>query len=154
VTLRQNEKYNASKMDEYQRDHSLYEAFAPVDHPRVALAVIVENAGFGAQAAAPIARRVLDYLISGTYPSEEDIVAVGEGRGIAPTGVSRRVSDVPLPRGMDAFGSDVAESSGGPAAPASGASTAASAASASTAAAPAASTASSAMPPPIFGGRR
>jgi len=154
VTLRQNEKYNASKMDEYQRDHSLYEAFAPVDQPRVALAVIVENAGFGAQAAAPIARRVLDYLISGTYPSEEDIVAVGEGRGIAPTGVSRRVSDVPLPRGMDAFGSDVAESSGGPAAPASGASTAASAASASAAAAPAASTASSAMPPPIFGGRR
>jgi penicillin-binding protein 2 len=154
VTLRQNEKYNASKMDEYQRDHSLYEAFAPVEQPRVALAVIVENAGFGAQAAAPIARRVLDYLISGTYPSEEDIVAVGEGRGIAPTGVSRRVSDVPLPRGMDAFGSDVAESSGGPAAPASGASTAASAASASAAAAPAASTASSAMPPPIFGGRR
>jgi len=154
VTLRQNEKYNASKMDEYQRDHSLYEAFAPVEQPRVALAVIVENAGFGAQAAAPIARRVLDYLISGTYPSEEDIVAVGEGRGIAPTGVSRRVSDVPLPRGMDAFGSDVAESASSPTAPSSAASAAsvASAVAPASAAMPAAS--SVVVPSPIFGGRR
>ncbi|TBO29329.1 penicillin-binding protein 2 [Aquabacterium lacunae] len=109
VTLRQNEKYNASKMAEYQRDHSLYEAFAPVDQPRVALAVIVENAGFGAQSAAPIARRVLDYLLAGIYPSEEDIVEVSQGRGIAPIGVSRRVADVPLPRGTDAFGSDVTD---------------------------------------------
>ncbi len=109
VTLRQNEKYNASKMEDYQRDHSLYEAFAPVDQPRVALAVIVENAGFGAQSAAPIARRVLDYLISGIYPSEEDIVEVSQGRGIAPIGTPRKVSEVPLPRGLDAFGTDVAE---------------------------------------------
>jgi penicillin-binding protein 2 len=109
VTLRQNEKYNASKLEDYQRDHSLYEAFAPVEQPRVALAVIVENAGFGAQSAAPIARRVLDYLISGIYPSEEDIVEVSQGRGIAPIGISRKVSEVPLPRGLDAFGTDVAE---------------------------------------------
>jgi penicillin-binding protein 2 len=109
VTLRQNEKYNASKLEDYQRDHSLYEAFAPVDQPRVALAVIVENAGFGAQSAAPIARRVLDYLISGIYPSEEDIVEVSQGRGIAPIGTARKVSEVPLPRGLDAFGTDVAE---------------------------------------------
>jgi penicillin-binding protein 2 len=109
VTLRQNEKYNAGKMAEYQRDHSLYEAFAPVDQPRVALAVIVENAGFGAQSAAPIARRVLDYLLSGVYPSEEDIVEVSQGRGIAPIGTPRRAADVPLPRGTDAFGSDVTD---------------------------------------------
>jgi penicillin-binding protein 2 len=109
VTLRQNEKYNASKMAEYQRDHSLYEAFAPVENPRVALAVIVENAGFGAQAAAPIARRVLDYLLADIYPSEEDIIEVGLGRGIAPIGTPRRVADVPLPRGTDAFGSDVTD---------------------------------------------
>jgi penicillin-binding protein 2 len=109
VTLRQNEKYNASKMAEYQRDHSLYEAFAPVENPRVALAVIVENAGFGAQAAAPIARRVLDYLLAGVYPSEEDIIEVSQGRGIAPIGTPRRVADVPLPRGTDAFGSDVTD---------------------------------------------
>jgi penicillin-binding protein 2 len=109
VTLRQNEKYNAAKMADYQRDHSLYEAFAPLDNPRVALAVIVENAGFGAQSAAPIARRVLDYLLAGVYPSEEDIVEVSLGRGIAPIGTSRRVADVPLPRGTDAFGSDVTD---------------------------------------------
>ena len=55
VSIRQNEKYNASRLAEHQRDHSLYVAFAPLDAPRVALAVIVENAGFGATAAAPIA---------------------------------------------------------------------------------------------------
>ncbi len=165
VTMRQNEKYNASKMDEYRRDHSLYEAFAPLDNPRVALAVIVENAGFGSQAAAPIARRVLDYLISGIYPSEEDIVAVGEGRGIAPTGESRRVSDVPVPRGMDAFRSDVTKGSEGPAAPASAASAASGSVAASTstststsasasASASAVLPAASAVPVPIFGGRR
>jgi penicillin-binding protein 2 len=107
VTLKQNEKYNASKMDEYLRDHSLYEAFAPVESPRVALAIIVENAGFGAEAAAPIARRVLDYLLSGAYPSEEDIVAVQQGKAPAPIGVPRKVSEVPLPRGLDVFGTDV-----------------------------------------------
>jgi len=136
VTLRQNEKYNASKLEDYQRDHSLYEAFAPVDQPRVALAVIVENAGFGAQSAAPIARRVLDYLISGIYPSEEDIVEVSQGRGIAPIGTARKVSEVPLPRGLDAFGTDVAEPTL-PTAAASAASAASVASVASAASAPA-----------------
>jgi penicillin-binding protein 2 len=109
VGLRQNEKYVASKVDEYKRDHSLYEAFAPVEGPRVALAVIVENAGFGAEAAAPIARRVLDYLIMGIYPSEEDIAAVQIGKASAPIGVARKVAEMPLPRGLDAFGEDVPE---------------------------------------------
>jgi hypothetical protein len=58
---------------EHQRDHSLYIAAAPLEAPTVALAVIVENAGFGAEAAAPIARRVFDYLLLGQYPSEEDM---------------------------------------------------------------------------------
>jgi len=107
VGLRQNERYNAARMEEYRRDHSLYEAFAPVDRPRVALAVIVENAGFGAAAAAPIARRVLDYLLMGQYPSEEDILAVQQGRAAAPIGVPRPVSAVPLPRGINAFGAEV-----------------------------------------------
>ncbi|HET8871009.1 MAG TPA: penicillin-binding protein 2 [Aquabacterium sp.] len=107
VTMKQNEKYVASRMDEYKRDHSLYEAFAPLDEPRVALAIIVENAGFGAAAAAPIARRVLDYLVLGQYPSEEDIAAVSEGKATSPIGVPRKVSEVPLPKGVDAFGGDV-----------------------------------------------
>ncbi|MFY9458818.1 MAG: penicillin-binding protein 2, partial [Aquabacterium commune] len=107
VGLRQNEKYVASKVDEYKRDHSLYEAFAPTDKPRVALAVIVENAGFGSMSAAPIARRVLDYLLADTYPSEEDIALVQVGKGVAPVGTPRKASAMPLPRGLDAFGADV-----------------------------------------------
>jgi penicillin-binding protein 2 len=47
------------------RDHALFIAFAPVENPRIALAVLVENAGFGARAAAPIARKVLDYYLLG-----------------------------------------------------------------------------------------
>ena len=56
VGIKSNEKYNASKVDERHRDHSLYTAFAPVDNPRIAIAIIVENGGFGAEAAAPIVR--------------------------------------------------------------------------------------------------
>ena len=96
VGIRANEKYNAGKLSEYQRDHSLYTAFAPVDAPTVALAVVVENAGFGAAAAAPIARRVFDYLLAGQWPSEEDIIATREGRSGAPLGTPRRAEDVPL----------------------------------------------------------
>ncbi len=119
VGLRQNEKYVASRVDEYKRDHSLYEAFAPVDNPRVALAVIVENAGFGAMAAAPIARRVLDYLLLGVYPSEEDIALVQQGKASAPVGTPRKASEVPLPKGTDAFGADVTGVAAQPAAAAS-----------------------------------
>jgi penicillin-binding protein 2 len=103
VGLRQNEKYVASRLDEYKRDHSLYEAFAPVNEPRVALAIIVENSGFGAEAAAPIARRVLDYLLMDQYPSEEDILAVQQGRAAAPIGPQRPVAEVPLPPRRNAF---------------------------------------------------
>jgi penicillin-binding protein 2 len=118
VGLRQNERYNAARVDEYRRDHSLYEAFAPVDAPRVALAVIVENAGFGAAAAAPIARRVLDYLLLGVYPSEEDILAVQQARAAAPIGTPRSVHEVPLPKGVNAFGAEVdGEVIGQPSAP-------------------------------------
>ena len=56
------------KIDERHRDHALYIAFAPADKPRIALALIVENAGFGAAAAAPIARRVFDYCAHRPVP--------------------------------------------------------------------------------------
>jgi penicillin-binding protein 2 len=62
-SIKQNETYVASRVAERLRDHSLYVAFAPADDPKVALAVIVENGGFGAAAAAPIARQVLDFLL-------------------------------------------------------------------------------------------
>jgi penicillin-binding protein 2 len=97
VGVRANEKYNASKLEEHKRDHALYIAFAPVEAPTVALAVIVENAGFGAASAAPIARRVMDYLLLGLYPSEEDIALTREGKSSAPIGVARAASAVPLP---------------------------------------------------------
>ena len=97
VGVRQGQKYDAAKLAEHQRDHSLYMAMAPVEAPTVALAVVVENAGFGAEAAAPIARRVFDYLLLGQWPSEEDIALVREGRAAAPVGAPRRALDVPLP---------------------------------------------------------
>jgi penicillin-binding protein 2 len=96
-TVKQNEKYNAATVDERMRDHALYIAFAPADEPRVALAMVVENAGFGAQNAAPIARRVLDFVILGQYPSEEDIAAVQKGQATRPIGKPRDVVNVPLP---------------------------------------------------------
>ncbi len=101
-SIGQKEKYNAAKLAEYFRDHSLYTAFAPVDEPRVALAVVVENSGFGAEAAAPIARRVLDYLLLGLYPSEEDIALARQGKAGAPVGPQRLAANVPLPTLMSA----------------------------------------------------
>jgi penicillin-binding protein 2 len=63
-TVARTDKYNASKIDERLRDHSWFIAFAPADAPRIALAVLEENGGAGASAAAPIARKVLDaYLL-------------------------------------------------------------------------------------------
>ena len=97
VGIRQNERYNAAKMDEYQRDHSLYIAAAPISAPTIALAVVVENSGFGSEAAAPIARRVFDYLLLGQYPSEEDLVATRIGKSSAPIGKPRRAEDIALP---------------------------------------------------------
>jgi penicillin-binding protein 2 len=101
VTVRQNERYNAARLAEHQRDHSLYLAFAPLEAPTIALAVIVENAGFGAAAAAPIARRVFDYWLLGNYPSEADVAATRRGESVAPTGAPRRAEDVPLPGNAD-----------------------------------------------------
>jgi len=63
-------KYDASKINERLRDHSLYIAFAPADKPKIALAIIVENAGFGAAAAAPIARQAMDYYLLGKKPND------------------------------------------------------------------------------------
>ena len=97
VGIRQNEKYNAAKLEEHKRDHSLYIAAAPIEAPTVVLAVVVENAGFGAEAAAPMARRVFDYLLLGQHPSEEDLAATREGRSAAPIGTPRRAAHVPLP---------------------------------------------------------
>jgi len=68
IAMKQNEKYDEKKVEERFRDHSLFIAFAPVDSPRIAIAVVVENGGFGARTAAPITRTVLDYFMLGKLP--------------------------------------------------------------------------------------
>jgi len=84
------------RLSEFQRDHSLYIAYAPADNPTIAVAVIVENAGFGAAAAAPLARRVFDYWLLGRYPSLEDMAAMRKGQAGVPIGAPRRVSEITL----------------------------------------------------------
>ena len=87
VGIKKNEKYDAEKIAERLRDHSLYSTFAPADNPRIALAVIVENAGFGSAAAAPIARIALDYYLLGKRPGDTDKVVAGtsgSAAGISP----------------------------------------------------------------------
>jgi penicillin-binding protein 2 len=71
IAIKKNEKYDASKIDERHRDHSLYTAFAPADNPRIAIAIIVENGGFGSATAAPIVRKALDYYLLGKRPEDK-----------------------------------------------------------------------------------
>jgi penicillin-binding protein 2 len=97
VTIGQKDRYDVRKLEEHQRDHALYIAFAPVKEPRVALAVVVENAGFGAAHAAPIARRVFDYLLMDQYPNPEDLKAVQRGQAAAPIGTPLKASSMPWP---------------------------------------------------------
>jgi penicillin-binding protein 2 len=97
IAIGKDEKYDAKTLDERHRDHALYTAFAPLEEPRVALAMVVENAGFGAASAAPIARRIFDYLLLGKYPSVEDIAAVRLGQASVPIGTQRDAASVPLP---------------------------------------------------------
>ncbi|QGZ41126.1 penicillin-binding protein 2 [Pseudoduganella flava] len=76
VGIRANEKYNANTLAERLRDNALFTAFAPADKPKIVLAMVVENAGFGGQVAAPIARKVLDYWILGKRPTEKNTTPV------------------------------------------------------------------------------
>jgi penicillin-binding protein 2 len=100
VTIGQKSRYNAAALAEQQRDHALYMAYAPADDPKIALALIVENAGWGGEAAAPIARRVFDFWVAGAYPNEADLAHVRAGRGGPPVGKPRainEVTDLPTP---------------------------------------------------------
>jgi penicillin-binding protein 2 len=58
--LKEEEKYNAEELEEKLRDHALFIAFAPVDDPQIAVAVVVEHGGGGGSVAAPIARTIMD----------------------------------------------------------------------------------------------
>jgi len=92
-------KYNAHAIDERHRDNALYTAFAPADKPTIALALVVENAGFGAGSAAPIARKALDYYLLGKRPTPPK--PADPPAGAKPVVVARpaaaRVAAAPLP---------------------------------------------------------
>jgi penicillin-binding protein 2 len=68
VAMKQNEKYDERRVQERHRDHALFIAYAPADAPTIALAVLVENGGHGASAAAPIARAIMDFYLLGKEP--------------------------------------------------------------------------------------
>ena len=71
-TVAQNAKYNAKTLPETLRDHAWFIAFAPAEAPKIAVAVLVENAGFGSQYAAPIARKVMDTYLLSKDPAARD----------------------------------------------------------------------------------
>ena len=71
IAMKQGEKYNANNVALRFHDHALYTAFAPIDKPRIAIAMIVENGGMGAAGAAPIAKLALDYFLLGKHPDDQ-----------------------------------------------------------------------------------
>jgi penicillin-binding protein 2 len=79
-TVGQNEKYVEKNVAERLRDHAWFIAFAPADAPRIAIAVLVENGGFGASAAAPIARKVMDAYLLHVTTSPAAEIAVPESQ--------------------------------------------------------------------------
>ncbi len=68
VGIKQGARYDASRLAREHRDHALFIAYAPTENPTVVVAVMVENGGSGSGTAAPIARAVLDYYLTGTRP--------------------------------------------------------------------------------------
>ncbi len=68
VGMKQNEKYDAAKVAKLRRDHALFIAFAPVESPRIAVSVLVENGEHGSSTAAPVARQVIDAFMQ-LYPA-------------------------------------------------------------------------------------
>ncbi|HVN99282.1 MAG TPA: penicillin-binding protein 2 [Steroidobacteraceae bacterium] len=102
-TVAQNARYNEKTVAERLRDHAWFIAFAPADAPRIAVCVLVENGGFGASAAAPLARRVMDaYLLAGpadaapaptaaptAAPTVAPVAAPTAAPAAAPSGVHR-----------------------------------------------------------------
>lgn len=63
VGIAQGEEYDEEELDEYRRKHAWFIAFAPVDEPRIAVCVLVENGGSGSAVAAPVGREIIDYYL-------------------------------------------------------------------------------------------
>lgn len=76
VGIAQNAKYDSKKLAERQRDHGLFIAFAPVEDPQVAIAVVVENGDGGSSSAAPVGRQVLDAWLLHKMPENIDQITI------------------------------------------------------------------------------
>ena len=63
-SIKQDEEYDDTKVTRKQRDHALFIAYAPIEDPQIALAVIVENGGSGGSVAAPIAHQMITAYLS------------------------------------------------------------------------------------------
>jgi penicillin-binding protein 2 len=70
VGIKQGARYDASKLAREHRDHALFIAYAPTENPTIVVAVMVENGGSGSGTAAPIARAVFDYYLTGKRPGD------------------------------------------------------------------------------------
>jgi len=88
VGIGKNQRYNAKMLPEDLRDNSLFEAFAPADHPQIALALVVENGGWGAEVAGPIARKMLDYYLVDRNTPGAEAAAVALAASATPAIVS------------------------------------------------------------------
>ncbi|MGB5719634.1 MAG: penicillin-binding protein 2 [Woeseiaceae bacterium] len=60
VSIAQDEEYDEEELQERQRDHALFISFAPLENPRIAVAVVIENGSSGSGVAAPVARAIMD----------------------------------------------------------------------------------------------
>ena len=72
VGIKQGERYDKSKLKKKYHDHALFIAFAPVDDPKIAIAVVVENGGGGSSTAAPLAKKIMDAYLLGVDPEQQE----------------------------------------------------------------------------------
>lgn len=68
VGIKQGARYEASRLAREHLDHALFIAYAPTENPTIAVAVVVENGGSGSGTAAPVARAIFDYYLTGKRP--------------------------------------------------------------------------------------
>ncbi len=94
----QGANYRGHATAEHLRDHALFIAFAPAEQPKIALALIVENGGWGAESAGPIARRVLDYYLVGKNKPGAEAAAVAAAASATQDASAPEVGGAPAPQ--------------------------------------------------------
>ena len=77
IGIAQGAEYREDRIEPHLRDHGLFLSFAPPEHPRIAVAVVVENGGSGSGSAAPIARQVMDHYFAADARPEGDHLMAG-----------------------------------------------------------------------------